>query len=212
MNGGYIAIRSLTDRLAAGVLLALFSPLFAVISVAVFIKMGRPIIFRQERVGRGGRVFHIVKFRTMVPEAETLGGGYMPPDLNLVPPLGALLRRTSLDELPQLLNIVRGEMSFVGPRPALVEQYRRYTPEQADRVTVPQGVTGLAQVRFRNNAPWSQRIEADLEYVHKVGFPLDLSILLETVGRVIRADGVRLDQVANDVDDLPRGQREGETL
>jgi lipopolysaccharide/colanic/teichoic acid biosynthesis glycosyltransferase len=192
-------------------MLILASPILLFVAAIVLLKMGRPIFFRQTRVGHLGVPFQILKFRTMVSNAESLGGGYMPPELNLVPPLGAFLRKSSLDELPQLLNIARGEMSFVGPRPALVEQYERYTTEQARRTTVPQGVTGLAQVRFRNNAPWSVRILSDLEYVETVSPIVDIQIMLATVKRVIRSDGVIQDQVRSDVDDLsgPQNFEEG---
>ncbi|MDQ0689882.1 lipopolysaccharide/colanic/teichoic acid biosynthesis glycosyltransferase [Arthrobacter sp. W4I7] len=152
--------------------------------------MGRPILFRQQRIGQSGKVFWIIKFRTLIPNAEEIGGGNIPAGLNLVPPLGEKLRLYSLDELPQLVNIVRGDMSFVGPRPALPEHYARYSPHQVQRVLVPQGLTGLAQVVYRAEAPWSLRIEKDLEYVRNVSPLLDLRILIATAFKVLRAEGV----------------------
>lgn len=198
----YLTFRGAIDRVLAAGLLLIALPVIALVALAVRLRLGSPVLFRQERVGRYGKVFRIVKFRTMVRDAERLGGGYMPSELNLVPPLGAFLRRSSLDELPQLLNILRGEMSFVGPRPALPDQYARYTKEQAQRVVVPQGLTGLAQVRYRNNATLSTRIEADLEYIERVGPILDAVIWLRTFSRVFKREGVRLDQTVHEVDDL----------
>ena len=200
----YIALRSLTDRVFAVVALLAFSPIMLVIATVVRVHMGPPVLFRQVRIGTNGRPFEILKFRTMVVDAERLGGGYMTPEMQLVPPVGRFLRRTSLDELPQLANILKGDLALIGPRPAIPSQYERYTARQARRVSVPQGITGLAQVLYRNEAPWSVRIEADLEYIDRMGPLLDLQILLKTVGRVSGGSGIRLDQSAAEVDDLPR--------
>lgn len=208
----YLAIRSATDRVVAALLLIVTSPILLIVGVAVLVVLGRPMFFTQQRIGRAGKPFAIVKFRTMVKNAEKIGGGYMPPEFNLVPPLGRLLRSSSLDELPQLWNILRGDMSFVGPRPALPDQYARYTPRQVGRVEVPQGVTGLAQVRYRNNAPWSTRIEADLEYVQRVGLATDAWIFMATLKRVLTRSDVLLDQNREEVDDLGNsGPREDDT-
>ena len=204
MVTSYIRIRSVADRLAAVAALVVALPVLAVVSATILATMGRPLFFTQTRIGANGIPFKILKFRTMVVDAEIIGQGYMPAELNLIPPLGKLLRRSSLDEIPQLINIARGEMAFVGPRPALPEQFVRYSARQARRVTVPQGVTGLAQVRYRNNATWSVRIEADLEYVDSICFWTDVRILAKTVGKVIRSDNVALDQTRTDVDDLSR--------
>jgi lipopolysaccharide/colanic/teichoic acid biosynthesis glycosyltransferase len=202
MRSNYIRARSALDRVIAAVLLLLLSPVIGLVALTIRLKMGAPVLFRQQRIGRNGVRFHILKFRTMVPDAESLGGGYFPDQLNLVPRLGQFLRKSSLDELPQLVNILRGEMSFVGPRPALVNQYERYTQEQARRVLVPQGITGLAQVVYRNDAPWSRRILVDLEYVQRVGPLIDMWVLVRTVARVLRSDGVRSGQTSREVDDL----------
>lgn len=198
----YLARRRVFERVLAAMLLAALSPILAVVAFCIFFRMGRPVLFFQRRVGYQGVPFDIIKFRTMIPNAEQIGGGYIPSDLSLVPPLGQFLRSTSLDELPQLINIVRGQMSFVGPRPALPQQYSRYTPEQARRVSVPQGVTGLAQVTYRNNAPWTQRIQKDLEYVDSVGLGMDIQLLIKTISRVLRSDGILNNQTAAEVDDL----------
>lgn len=202
MKSKYLEIRAVADRLAAIFGFIVLLPVLGIVSLLIRLKMGSPVFFRQTRVGQYGKKFNILKFRTMVDNAEQLGGGYMPPELNLIPPLGKFLRSTSLDEIPQLINIVRGEMSFVGPRPALPDQYRRYSSDQARRVAVPQGITGLAQVRFRNNATWSVRIASDLEYVDNVGPRLDFLILIETLIRVLRSGNVKHNQMASEVDDL----------
>lgn len=207
----YLAMRNVADRALAALLLLICLPILGIIAIAIRLNMGSPVLFRQQRVGFAGRPFWITKFRTMVPDAESKGGGYIPPDLDLIPRLGGFLRTSSLDELPQLFNILTGDMAFVGPRPALPDQYVRYTARQRQRVDVPQGLTGLAQVRYRNNAPWSVRIEADLEYIANIGPVVDLRILAMTLWRVIHGVGVRTDQTATEVDDLG-GRPEDESI
>lgn len=201
MQRTYLAARRVLDVLVSAAILILLVPVFVVVALLILLKMGRPIFFKQKRQGHR-KQFSILKFRTMINDAEHIGGGYMRADMNLVPPLGAFLRKTSLDELPQLLNIFRGDMSFVGPRPALPSQVARYTDRQTERLKVPQGVTGLAQLQYRNDAPWSKRIESDLEYVDSIGPLTDLKILFATPSKVLRGSGVRMDQTAADVDDL----------
>lgn len=186
----YLIGRALLDKVAAALMLVALTPVLALIAILIRARMGRPIFFRQRRIGQFGKVFTMIKFRTLINNAEEIGGGSILPELNLVPPLGEKLRLYSLDELPQLVNILRGDMSFVGPRPALPEHYARYTPEQARRVLVPQGLTGLAQVAYRAEAPWSLRIKKDLEYVSSVGPFLDVKILVATVFKVLRGEGV----------------------
>jgi len=198
----YLRLRGVVDRFMAVIALLVLAPVLITIAIAVRLRMGSPVLFRQQRIGQHGRIFSILKFRTMVHDAEKRGGGYMPAELNLIPPLGVFLRRTSLDELPQLFNIIKGDIAIVGPRPALPSQYARYTKRQAGRVGVPQGLTGLAQVLHRNEAPWSVRIETDLRYIEAVGLATDLRILGATVVRVFRGSGIRTDQSAVDVDDL----------
>lgn len=198
----YLAKRAVLDRAVAVLMLLVLSPLFGLITILIAVRMGRPVLFRQQRVGRFGKVFWILKFRTLINNAEEIGRGCILPELNLVPPLGEKLRRYSLDELPQLVNIIRGDMSFVGPRPALPEHYARYSPEQARRVLVPQGLTGLAQIAYRAEAPWSLRIEKDLEYVSRVGPLLDLRILVATAFKVVRAEGVVESLAPAEVDDF----------
>ena len=197
---GYLAARRALDVAASLAALALLSPVLAASAIAVRSTMGSPVLFRQRRTGHKGE-FDVLKFRTMVNGAEQIGGGYMADAL--IPPVGKFLRRWSLDELPQLVNILKGDMAFVGPRPALPKQVAKYTERQAGRLAVPQGLTGLAQVRYRNNAPWSVRIESDLEYVDAIGPLTDLKLLLLTVQRVLTGQGMRMDQTPADrIDDL----------
>lgn len=146
-----------------------------------------PVLFRQERVGRGGVPFTLLKLRTMVHSTEP---NPVVPDADRITPAGRFLRRASLDELPQLLNVLRGDMSVVGPRPTLAYQVERYTDRQRGRLAARPGLTGLAQVRGRNATTWAERIEADLEYIRRQSPALDLVILLRSVAVVVRGSGV----------------------
>lgn len=196
----YLRARYVLDRVAAGMLLAVLSPVILVVAVLVRVLSGRPVLFRQQRAGRHGDVFTILKFRTMVVDAERMGDGYVPSGSDLITPIGRVLRASSLDELPQLVNVVRGDMALIGPRPSLVSQYHRYTPFQRRRLDILPGITGLAQVTYRDNAPWSVRIELDVDYVERASPWLDLTIVLRTVRRVLA--GARSDQTRSQVDDL----------
>jgi len=191
------------DRVVASGMLVVASPVMLGIAAAVRLSMGSPVLFKQERIGESGRVFRMVKFRTMVPDAAEIARTTGASDADLIPPLGRLLRATSLDEIPQLLNIAAGDMAFVGPRPVLPWQFARYSDRHRIRVQVPQGVTGLAQVRFRHSAPWSERIEADIEYVEHVGARLDARILLATISSLLLRRGVEVHDHSEDVGDAP---------
>lgn len=201
LSTDYLSLRRSVDVLAATILVVVLSPVLLVTALLVLVLMGRPIFFRQVRIGHRGP-FVLYKFRTMVRDAEAIGGGYNAEQLHLIPPLGVRLRASSLDELPQLFNILRGDMTFIGPRPAMPDQVARYTARQRQRLLVPQGITGLAQVRYRNNAPWSVRIETDIEYLHALGPVEDLKIIAATVRSVLTHADVRTDQTAHEVDDL----------
>jgi sugar transferase EpsL len=170
------------DRLGAAVGLLLCLPLLAAVAVAVRATVGRPVLFRQQRPGRGGRPFLMVKFRTMRP-----GPGS---DAERLTRLGRFLRATSLDELPELWNVLRGEMSLVGPRPLLMRYLERYTPEQRRRHEVKPGLTGWAQVNGRNAVDWDQRFALDVWYVDHWSLGLDLHILARTPGAVLRRRGI----------------------
>ncbi|MCP3990865.1 MAG: sugar transferase [Actinomycetia bacterium] len=175
------------DILVAGTALVVLAPIALVVAAVVAVTMGRPVMFRQSRAGLGGELFDIVKFRTMRDTRDE--NGDLLPDEQRRSRLGNLLRKTSLDELPTLINIVRGEMSLVGPRPLLAHYLDRYTPEQAQRHRVTPGLTGLAQTRGRNTLTWEDKFELDLEYVRTWSLSTDLAILKDTVAIVIAGTG-----------------------
>ena len=178
--------------LLIGVPAALFSaPIVVTLMVLIRLESPGDPLYTQERVGRDGRPFRIYKLRTMVSGAEFQGAGLaISQGDSRITRLGALLRRTSLDELPNLWNVVRGEMSIVGPRPTLGHQVEAYTPRQRGRLAVKPGITGWAQVNGRASLPWPQRIELDLWYVDHRSLRLDLAILRRTVDQVRRGGGV----------------------
>jgi lipopolysaccharide/colanic/teichoic acid biosynthesis glycosyltransferase len=183
-------VKRAADVAVAGVLLAALSPVLALIAVAV--KVGSPgeAVFRQRRVGRAGRPFTIYKFRTMVKDAPSSPlGTYCYADDPRITRVGRLLRATSLDELPQLWNVLRGDMSLVGPRPDLPHHVDRYTPAQRRRLELRPGITGWAQVNGRNGIGWDERIVLDLEYVARWSLRLDARILARTIAVVARRRG-----------------------
>jgi lipopolysaccharide/colanic/teichoic acid biosynthesis glycosyltransferase len=181
----YDTVKRGVDVLAAAVGLAVTAPVQLATAGLVLATMGSPVLFRQPRPGKDGQVFELVKFRTMRhPDATRTS------DADRLTAVGRFLRATSLDELPTLLNVLKGEMSLVGPRPLLVEYLDRYTPEQARRHEVLPGVTGLAQARGRNGLSWDEKLALDVEYVDRRSFALDLRILWETVAVVIRRRGI----------------------
>ena len=169
------------DAVGAGLGLTLASPVLAAAAAAIKLDDSGPVFYRQRRVGRDGREFELVKLRTMVVDAEQQGAGYA---VNAGDPritrVGRLLRRLSIDELPQLWNVVRGDMSLIGPRPTLAYQVERYTPRQLRRLEVKPGITGWAQIHGRAALPWEERIELDVWYVENRSPWLDLKILLRT--------------------------------
>ncbi len=171
----------MVDAVGAGLGLALASPVLAAAAAAIKLEDGGPVFYRQRRVGRDGEEFELVKLRTMVVGAEQQGAGLA---VNVGDPritrVGRLLRRLSIDELPQLWNVVRGDMSLIGPRPTLAYQVERYTPRQRRRLDVKPGITGWAQIHGRAALPWEDRIELDVWYVENRSPRLDLKILLRT--------------------------------
>jgi lipopolysaccharide/colanic/teichoic acid biosynthesis glycosyltransferase len=190
------------DRVVAVVLLPFLTPVIAVIAVAIKLDDGGPVFFRQIRAGLNSEPFSIWKFRTMVPDAWEIGHGYVPEGTELVTKVGAWLRSSSLDEIPQIINIMKGEMSFVGPRPTLPSQVERYTSQQRGRLLVKPGILGWAQLHGRNSLPWSKRIEYDLEYVRRASLTFDLAIVLRSIPMVFRGSGIKLYQTPDEVDDL----------
>jgi len=187
-------LKRVADRLAAAVLLLLLSPLLVAISVWILLDGGRPVLLAQERVGKDGKRFAMLKFRTMVPNALELAHGLtddpygvVPDDPRITKP-GGLLRRTSLDELPQLWNVLVGQMSLVGPRPDLVEQAANYTDRDRGRLAVEPGITGWSQVNGREEITWPERIEQDLWYIEHWSLGLDAKILLRTFTQLGREE------------------------
>ncbi len=182
------AIKRGIDVFASTLLLIALAPLLGLIALAVLKSMGFPVLFRQERPGHRAVPFPLFKFRTML-EAVGVDGRPLP-DSERLTPLGLFLRRTSLDELPQLLNVLRGEMSLVGPRPLLMEYLDRYSPEQARRHDVKPGITGLAQVSGRNLINWDEKFSFDVWYAENWTLWLDLRILLVTLWKVLKGEGI----------------------
>lgn len=182
------AIKKFIDWGFAGLILLLFLPVILIVAIAIRLALGNPIIFTQPRPGQGGKIFQLYKFRTMTSACDASGN--LLPDAQRLTPFGLFLRKTSLDELPQLINILKGEMSFVGPRPLLVQYLDRYTPEQFRRHEVKPGITGLAQVNGRNAISWEQKFNLDIEYIDRWTLGLDLKILFLTVWKVVEQDGI----------------------
>lgn len=182
------AAKRLFDVVGSSLALVVLSPIIAAVAVLVRTKIGSPILFRQVRPGRNGEPFQIVKFRTMTNDRAP-NGSLLTDEERLVE-TGRLLRRWSLDELPELFNVILGDMSLVGPRPLLMEYLPRYTEEQARRHEMRPGLTGLAQISGRNELPWDQRFELDVWYIDNWSMWLDLKILVATLGRVLTGRGV----------------------
>lgn len=179
------------DLFVAVIGLVCLSPLLLVVAIVVRFSFGRPILFRQDRPGLNTKPFTIFKFRTMT-DARGPSGEWLP-DAQRLTALGSFLRSTSLDELPELINVIRGDMSAVGPRPLLCEYLARYTPEQMRRHVVKPGITGWAQVNGRNSLDWEYKFALDLWYVEHQSFSLDLLIIAKTVWMVVKRDGIAQD-------------------
>jgi lipopolysaccharide/colanic/teichoic acid biosynthesis glycosyltransferase len=185
------AIGRLIDLGVAGVAAAVTAPMVAVLALAVRLESGGSPIFKQSRVGKDGRPFEIYKLRTMVHGAEFTGARLaLVEGDDRITRVGSLLRRYSLDELPNLWNVLRGEMSIVGPRPTLESQVLQYTPRQRGRLAVKPGITGWAQINGRASLPWPERIELDLWYVEHRSLRLELAILRRTIGLVLSGHGI----------------------
>ena len=179
------------DVVGAAVALVLFSPVLAVAAVAIRLEGGGHFIFRQRRVGLGGEPFELFKLRTMVTGAETMGAGLaVDHGDERITRVGALLRRTSLDEIPNLINVLRGEMSLVGPRPTVQVQVDRYTDRQRRRLDTRPGITGWAQINGRASLPWHERIELDLVYLERASLCEDLRIMALSARMVVTGHGL----------------------
>lgn len=184
----YPVIKRSLDILTAGLGLLILSPLLIVIFLLILIQMGRPIIFKQMRPGLNGKPFYMYKFRTMTNEKDEQGNPLS--DEQRLTRLGRFLRSTSLDELPELFNVLKGDMSLVGPRPLLMQYLARYTPEQARRHEAQPGITGWAQVNGRNAITWAEKFALDVWYVDNWSLWLDIQILAMTVVKVFRREGI----------------------
>jgi lipopolysaccharide/colanic/teichoic acid biosynthesis glycosyltransferase len=199
------SVKAVADRLLAVVLLVLLSPVLAIVAVWIAADDGFPILFVQPRAGKGGVPFRMLKFRTLVRDAIRIGHeqqlsadpfGIVANDPRITR-AGRVLRRTGLDELPQLVNILRGQMSLVGPRPDLVEQAAHYTEHDRRRLAVLPGLTGWSQIHGRDEIQWPERIEQDLWYIDNWSLWLDLKIVVGTVGQVFRSEPVPVEDTMN---------------
>ena len=184
----YPVIKRCIDIVGAGLGLIVLSPVLAVVAVAIWVQMGRPILFRQIRPGLNGQAFSMCKFRTMSNKRDSQGN--LLPDEQRLTSLGKFLRKTSLDEFPELFNVLKGDMSLVGPRPLLMQYLERYTPEQARRHEVKPGITGWAQVNGRNAISWEEKFALDVWYVDNCSLWLDIKILAITIWKVFRREGI----------------------
>ncbi len=181
-------IKRIFDILISTVLLIFLWPVMLIIYFIVKISLGTPVLFLQERVGKDNEVFKIIKFRTMKDAKDKYGNDL--PDFERVTRLGSFLRTTSLDELPELINVIKGEMSLVGPRPLLKQYLSVYNDEQIRRHEVLPGITGLAQVNGRNSLTWNEKFKLDIWYVDNWSFWLDIKILFKTIYKVFKKDGI----------------------
>jgi lipopolysaccharide/colanic/teichoic acid biosynthesis glycosyltransferase len=184
-------MKNLFDKILASLLIILFSPIYIIVSLLILRKMGSPILFRQKRPGYKEKIFGIYKFRTMTNEKDK--NGNLLPDEQRIVGVGKFIRSTSLDELPQLFNVLKGEMSFVGPRPLLIEYLDLYNDEQKRRHDVKPGITGWAQVNGRNAISWEQKFEYDVWYVENQSFFLDMKILWMTFLKVVKRSDISSD-------------------
>ena len=207
----YDTVKRIADVVVSAVGLVVLAPVLAVVAMLVRAKLGSPVLFRQTRPGLGGTPFTIYKFRTMRSAAsDTSSIAAVGTDAERLTPFGARLRALSLDELPELFNVFRGEMSIVGPRPLLPEYLDRYTPYQARRHEVRPGITGWAQVNGRNDVPWDERLAMDVWYVDNRSLALDLRILGRTLGVVGSGTGVSASGSATMEPFDPRSSRSDE--
>lgn len=181
-------VKRLLDFIISLLAVIILSPVFLVIAVLVRIKLGKPVIFKQKRPGLNEKIFTLYKFRTMTNEKDSSGN--LLPDRERLTKFSRFLRSTSLDELPELINILKGDMSFVGPRPLLVQYLPLYNEHQRKRHNVKPGLSGWAQVSGRNAISWEEKFDLDVEYVNKVSFLFDLKIFFLTIKKVIMREGI----------------------
>lgn len=193
-------VKPVADRAVAAALLVVASPLLALLALVLAVQNRGTPFFRHTRIGRGGRAFDVIKFKTMRDLDTT--AGKVQTDRERLTPVGAVIRKTSLDELPQMINVLKGDMSLIGPRPLVPEYLPYYSKHHARRHEVKPGITGLAQVAGRNRLPFSKRFDADVEYVDRVSLRLDLVILFRTLVAVFRSGDVTLGNDIREIDDV----------
>ena len=181
-------IKRILDFLLSLIALIILSPILLIVAILVKIKLGSPVIFKQKRPGKNEKIFTLYKFRTMTDKKDE--NGNLLPDSERLTKFGKILRSTSLDELPELINILKGDMAIVGPRPLLVEYLPLYNETQKQRHNVRPGLTGLAQINGRNTSSWEKKFEEDVEYVKKITFIKDVKIILKTIIKVLRKEGI----------------------
>lgn len=196
-------IKRILDVVLSLILILLLWPVLFIIAILVRFKLGSPIIFKQERPGLNEKVFTLYKFRTMTDEKDA-NGNLMPDSVRLTK-FGKALRSTSLDELPELWNILKGDMSFIGPRPLLVEYLPLYNEKQKHRHDVRPGLTGLAQINGRNNLSWKERFEFDLKYVSNISLKEDILIFIKTIGVVFKRKDVTTNKTQSGTMDMFKG-------
>ncbi|SHH68164.1 Sugar transferase involved in LPS biosynthesis (colanic, teichoic acid) [Clostridium grantii DSM 8605] len=188
MRGGNFIIKRLVDLMFSFIALVTFSPLFIIVGILVYVKFGAPIIFSQNRVGKNGNIFRMYKFRTMLNSKNSEGN--LLSDEERLTSFGKFLRSTSLDELPELINVLKGDMSLIGPRPLLVEYIPLYSEKQFKRHDVLPGLSGWAQINGRNTISWKEKFELDIWYVENQSFVLDLKIMMLTIKKVFIREGI----------------------
>lgn len=176
------------DFILSLIAIIILSPLLLIVAILVRIKLGKPVIFKQQRPGKNEKIFTLYKFRTMTDKKDE--NGNLLPDEQRLTKFGKALRSTSLDELPELINILKGDMAIVGPRPLLVEYLSLYNEEQRHRHDVRPGLTGLAQINGRNSISWEEKFKDDIEYIRKITFLGDCKIALKTIGKVFKKEGI----------------------
>ncbi|MDP8240575.1 MAG: sugar transferase [Candidatus Hatepunaea meridiana] len=200
----YIIIKRFIDILAAFLGLLLLLPFLLVISLIIRLKMERPVLFKQSRPGLKEKPFTIFKFRTM--SGERMSDGTLLPDVQRLTAFGQFLRKTSMDELPELWNVLIGDMSLIGPRPLLMKYLPYYTNRERARFLVRPGITGLAQVMGRNTLDWDERLELDVQYIENTSFVLDIKLLVKTVAIILKRENVELN-ILEDFDDFRKSQQ-----
>lgn len=181
-------IKRILDFTLSLIAFVLLSPIWLIIAILVKIKLGSPVLFKQKRPGKNEKIFTLYKFRTMTDKKDQ--NGNLLPDEQRLTKFGKILRSTSLDELPELINIIKGDMAIVGPRPLLVEYLELYNEEQKHRHDVRPGLTGLAQINGRNLIDWEEKFKQDIEYIKDITFKNDLKILLKTIVKVFKREGI----------------------